>query len=1120
VADRQSQAIFHFKSFSLDLSRGCLLAPGGAVIALRPKSFDLLHYVLKNAGRIVSRDELMEAVWPGVFVSDDSITQCVAEVRRALHPDGIHLLRTVPKRGYIFTAEIAELTTSRDIPSTSAVSNAPQVRPDSVEEGLSTAKSPTVIRRLAAILAADIVGYSHLTSLDEDDTFRRLKSLRAEVLEPLVSGHGGRIVSYAGDGAMAEFPSIVRAVECGLAIQAGVADREPDIPPDRRIMLRIGIHLGDIISDDTNDLCGDAVNIAARLEQLAEPGGICLSDRAHEEVASRLSTAFEFGGEPSLKNIPHPVGIWFWSPDSSGGIGRRLPPTRSEGRTKPLEGQIRSITNGADVVIERTARIETTQEAHGAALAELLEIARAGNVFQRAAEQGIPEAAIRSIVHRLGGEGIGRESLVSWLDNWIEAARHELGRRSNEGEAFETARREAERRFRQGRLAEASGAFMEELEREERAERERLEERKRFRLRLLEEAVRFDELALDGEAAVWKLRIMAGIEGIEGSDRLGQWLHEKATEFFERGDQRGENGALIVAIATYRSALHERTRERMPFEWAATQSSLGLALVMLGGRESGTAQLREAIATFKEALEEQTHELVPLQWAATQSNLGLALALLGERESGTARLEEAVGACKAALQERTRECLPLEWAQTMDKLGFALLRLGERAGGTAQLEEAVAIFRAALQERTRERVPLAWATTNHKLGTALLCLGERETGTARLEEAVGAYQAALEEYTRERVPLYWAMAQGNLGYALWRLGYRERGTKRLEEAVAAIRLSLEERTRDRVPFGWASTQNLLGLALYSLGEREAGTMRLEESAAAFQAALEELTRDRIPLGWADTQDNLGLTLVTLAEREGGTDRLEEAIGRFRAALEERTRERVPLSWATTQDNLGHALLRLGERESGTAKFEEAIAAYQLALEERTRERTPLLWARTQNNLGNALFRLGERENNTARLEEAVFRLRAALEERARDQVPHSWTSTQNNLGHALFLLGERKNETERLEEAAAAYAAALEERPRDRVPIAWAKSLRNHGKALALIAERRGDPALAEQALDEIATALEALRDIGIHCDAADQAMLEKARVIVRNLKRELYAPTLNAILPENESGA
>jgi tetratricopeptide (TPR) repeat protein len=357
----------------------------------------------------------------------------------------------------------------------------------------------------------------------------------------------------------------------------------------------------------------------------------------------------------------------------------------------------------------------------------------------------------------------------------------------------------------------------------------------------------------------------------------------------------------------------------------------GLAKSLLGAELAEKTELEEAVAAYRAALAEYTRERVPLQWAMTQNNLGTALLTLGERESGTARLEEAVAACRAALEEWTRERVPLDWAMTQNNLGNALRRLGERESGTARLEEAVAACRAALEEWTRERVPLDWATTQNNLGNALLTLGARESGTARLEEAVAAYRAALQEYTRERVPLEWAATQNNLGNALQTLGERESGTARLEEAVAACRAALEEWTRERVPLQWATTQNNLGNALSRLGERESGTARLEEAVAACRAALEEWTRERVPLEWAATQNNLGNALRTLGERESGTARLEEAVAAYRAALQEYTRERVPLQWATTQNNLGNALRTLGERESGTARLEEAVAAFDACL---------------------------------------------------------------------------------------------------------------------------------------------------------------------------------------------
>ena len=204
----------------------------------------------------------------------------------------------------------------------------------------------------------------------------------------------------------------------------------------------------------------------------------------------------------------------------------------------------------------------------------------------------------------------------------------------------------------------------------------------------------------------------------------------------------------------------------------------------LGKRENGTARLEEAVAAYRAALEERTRERVPLQWARTQMNLGIALTTLGEWDGGTARLTEAVTVYRAALEEMTRERVPLEWAQTQNGLGCALHELGQRESGTEKLEEAGAAYRAALQELTRERVPLDWAATQNNLGNALRALGDRESG-AESSKAVATYRAALEERIRERVPLDWAMTQNNLGNALRALGDRESGTARLEEAVAA-----------------------------------------------------------------------------------------------------------------------------------------------------------------------------------------------------------------------------------------------------------------------------------------------------------------------------------------------
>ena len=181
---------------------------------------------------------------------------------------------------------------------------------------------------------------------------------------------------------------------------------------------------------------------------------------------------------------------------------------------------------------------------------------------------------------------------MPWLDNWIEAARRELGRHTNEDEAFEAARKEAERRFKAG-LDDPSSALMEEFAREERAEADRQSERKRRRVRILEEAIKIDELALNADGAVGKLRRIAEIEGKSGWRETGEFFSSRAQEFYERGNQKGENSALLVSIETFRAALRELTQEPDPLLWAKTQSNYALALIKLGERESGIARLEE-----------------------------------------------------------------------------------------------------------------------------------------------------------------------------------------------------------------------------------------------------------------------------------------------------------------------------------------------------------------------------------------------------------------------------------------------------------------------------------------------------------------------------------------------
>jgi len=162
-------------------------------------------------------------------------------------------------------------------------------------------------RKIVAILAADVVGYSRLAGTDEDRTLARLRTLRSDLLDPTIAVHHGRVVKRTGDGILIEFRSVVDAVRCAIEVQNGMIERNAGLPPERRIEFRVGIHLGDVVEESDGDLMGDSVNIAARLEGIAKPGTICLSEDAYRQVKARLDLVVGDLGEQKLKNIAEPI---------------------------------------------------------------------------------------------------------------------------------------------------------------------------------------------------------------------------------------------------------------------------------------------------------------------------------------------------------------------------------------------------------------------------------------------------------------------------------------------------------------------------------------------------------------------------------------------------------------------------------------------------------------------------------------------------------------------------------------------------------------------------------------------------------------------------------------------
>ena len=194
-------------------------------------------------------------------------------------------------------------------------------------------------RKLAAILVSDVVGYSRLAGADEDRILARLRALRSDLIDPTIAVHHGRVVKRTGDGAIVEFRSVVDAVNCAIEVQRAMVERNAGVAPDKRIEFRIGIHLGDVVEESDGDLMGDGVNIAARLEGIAKPGAICLSEDAYRQVKGRLDLAVTDLGPTQLKNIAEPIRVYSLDVGHPPSEARADPSARKIHPAAPLDGR-------------------------------------------------------------------------------------------------------------------------------------------------------------------------------------------------------------------------------------------------------------------------------------------------------------------------------------------------------------------------------------------------------------------------------------------------------------------------------------------------------------------------------------------------------------------------------------------------------------------------------------------------------------------------------------------------------------------------------------------------------------------------------------------------------------
>ena len=266
--------LYSFEDFSLDTARR-ELRRSGTPIALQPQVFDLLEYLIRNRERVVGKDDLLAAVWKGRIVSEWNLSTRINAARSAIGDSGEEqrLIRTAHGKGFRFVGAVRE------------------------EE--------ETVRKLAAIFAADVEGYSRLMGQDEIGTLRRLTACRA-ILDERVAAYRGRIFGSAGDSVVADFASAVDAVQCAVAVQEAFAKGSAARPAGEQMRFRIGVHVGDVLVQGDN-LFGDGVNIASRLEALAEPGGICISGMVRDQIGTKLPLAFTDLGEQQVKNITQPI---------------------------------------------------------------------------------------------------------------------------------------------------------------------------------------------------------------------------------------------------------------------------------------------------------------------------------------------------------------------------------------------------------------------------------------------------------------------------------------------------------------------------------------------------------------------------------------------------------------------------------------------------------------------------------------------------------------------------------------------------------------------------------------------------------------------------------------------
>ncbi len=373
-------------------------------VKLTPKALALLRALVMRAGQVVTKDELLQVGWPQTVVSDDALTSCVQELRRALHDDARkpRYIETVHRRGFRFIGQLRDLQGQTTAP------------PETVHRQRADGEKE-VARKLAAILSADVQGYSRLMSADEVGTLRTLTAYRV-VTDACIHQHRGRVVNTAGDSVLVEFASAVDAVQCAVEIQHALAAKNAALPVERQMAFRIGINVGDVVVEG-EQLYGEGVNIAARLEGLAEAGGLCISGTVYDQIKNKVALAYEPLGERVVKNITEPVRVYRvkWEPEGCAGPS---PAPTQPGGSRQEQSSVPRLESRVQSQI--SSPIPGPRPLTPSLVGRELELAQLHTCFAKALQ------GERQILFVAGEPGIGKTTLVdAFLTRLANEPEHE-----------------------------------------------------------------------------------------------------------------------------------------------------------------------------------------------------------------------------------------------------------------------------------------------------------------------------------------------------------------------------------------------------------------------------------------------------------------------------------------------------------------------------------------------------------------------------------------------------------------------------------------------------------------------------------------------------------------------